>query len=46
MPSASWSQKAPDLKAIADLGKYAAVFKDQEEPSKGRFYQLPGRLDL
>ncbi|MEG2914651.1 MAG: glycine betaine ABC transporter substrate-binding protein, partial [Pseudomonas sp.] len=24
--------KAPDLKAIADLGKYSAVFKDAEEP--------------
>jgi glycine betaine/proline transport system substrate-binding protein len=33
--------KAPDLKAIADLGKYATVFKDQEEPAKGRFYNCP-----
>ena len=33
--------KAPNLKSIADLGQYAAVFKDQEEPSKGRFYNCP-----
>src|SRR3546814_19919589 len=33
--------KAPGLKNIADLGQYAAVFKDQEEPSKGRFYNCP-----
>lgn len=33
--------KAPDLKSVADLGKYASVFKDQEEPSKGRFYNCP-----
>ncbi|WP_296248735.1 ABC transporter substrate-binding protein [Pseudomonas sp. UBA4194] len=33
--------KAPDLKAIADLGRYAQVFKDQEEPDKGRFYNCP-----
>ncbi|NBA94112.1 ABC transporter substrate-binding protein [Pseudomonas sp. R5(2019)] len=33
--------KAPNLKAIADLGQYAQVFKDQEEPSKGRFYNCP-----
>ena len=33
--------KAPNLKAIADLGQYPAVFKDPEEPSKGRFYNCP-----
>nr|BFE92169.1 hypothetical protein GCM10020185_27050 [Pseudomonas brassicacearum subsp. brassicacearum] len=33
--------KAPGLKNIADLGQYAAVFKDPEEPSKGRFYNCP-----
>jgi len=32
---------APDLKNIADLAKYASVFRDQEEPSKGRFYNCP-----
>ncbi len=33
--------KAPDLKHIADLTQYAALFKDPEEPSKGRFYNCP-----
>ncbi|WP_440465661.1 glycine betaine ABC transporter substrate-binding protein [Pseudomonas sp. YH-1] len=33
--------KAPDLKSIADLSKYAALFSDPEEPSKGRFYNCP-----
>ncbi|MCY4372995.1 MAG: hypothetical protein OXC31_04420 [Spirochaetaceae bacterium] len=29
---------APDLKTVEDLKMYAEVFKDPEEPSKGRFY--------
>jgi glycine betaine/proline transport system substrate-binding protein len=29
---------APDLKSVADLPKYKELFKDPEEPSKGRFY--------
>jgi glycine betaine/proline transport system substrate-binding protein len=29
---------APDLKSIQDLPKYKELFKDPEEPSKGRFY--------
>ncbi|MFK8330609.1 ABC transporter substrate-binding protein [Pseudomonas sp. BJa5] len=33
--------KAPELKGIADLGKYAEVFRDPEEPGKGRFYNCP-----
>lgn len=33
--------KAPNLKAIADLAQYAEVFRDQEEPDKGRFYNCP-----
>lgn len=33
--------KAPKLKAIADLAQYSAVFRDQEEPDKGRFYNCP-----
>jgi len=33
--------KAPNLKRIADLGQYAQVFKDPEEPDKGRFYNCP-----
>ena len=33
----------PDLKTVADLAKYAAVFKDPEDPSKGRLYgAVPG----
>lgn len=33
--------KAPDLKKIADLTQYVALFKDPEEPDKGRFYNCP-----
>ncbi len=29
---------APDLKTVADLAKYKDLFKDKEQPSKGRFY--------
>jgi glycine betaine/proline transport system substrate-binding protein len=29
---------APDLKNVADLGKYKQLFADPEEPGKGRFY--------
>jgi glycine betaine/proline transport system substrate-binding protein len=29
---------APGLKSVADLPKYKALFRDPEEPSKGRFY--------
>ncbi len=29
---------AKDLKSVADLRKYKVLFQDQEEPSKGRFY--------
>ena len=29
---------APDLKSVADLAMYAEVFKDPEQPDKGRFY--------
>lgn len=31
----------PDLKTMQDLGKYWEVFKDPEEPSKGRIYGSP-----
>ena len=30
--------KAPDLKSVFDLPKYKRLFRDREEPSKGRFY--------
>lgn len=29
---------APALKSVADLPKYKALFRDPEQPSKGRFY--------
>ena len=29
---------APDLKSVADLARYAEVFKDPEQPDKGRYY--------
>ena len=29
---------APDLKSVADLAKYADVFADPDDPSKGRIY--------
>lgn len=29
---------APDLKSVYDLPKYAKLFKDVEDPGKGRFY--------
>jgi glycine betaine/proline transport system substrate-binding protein len=34
---------APDLKSVKDLPKYWKLFKDPEDPSKGRFYNsVPG----
>jgi len=34
---------APDLKTVEDLKKYADVFVDEEDPSKGRIYNsIPG----
>ncbi len=34
---------APDLKTVQDLKKYASLFKDPEDPSKGRIYgAIPG----
>lgn len=34
---------APDLKTVADLKKYPNIFKDDEDPSKGRIYGgIPG----
>ena len=32
---------APELKSVADLPKYKALFKDDEEPSKGRLLSCP-----
>lgn len=34
---------APDLKSVFDMPKYWELFKDPEDPSKGRFYNsIPG----
>ena len=34
---------APDLKSVADLPKYWKLFKDPEDPTKGRFHNaIPG----
>jgi len=34
---------APDLKTVEDIKKYWQLFKDPEDPSKGRFYScIPG----
>lgn len=33
--------KAPKLKSVTDLGQYAELFRDPEEPGKGRFYNCP-----
>jgi glycine betaine/proline transport system substrate-binding protein len=40
-PKRKLAAKAPNLKAVADLGQYAQVFRDAEEPGKGRFYNCP-----
>ena len=36
---------APDLKSVADLAKYKDLFKDEEDPSKGRFLNCPTGWD-
>jgi glycine betaine/proline transport system substrate-binding protein len=42
-PKRSIKPTAPDLKSVNDLPKYWKLFKDPEDPSKGRFYNsLPG----
>jgi glycine betaine/proline transport system substrate-binding protein len=33
--------KTPNLKKVADLAQYTEVFRDPEEPAKGRFYNCP-----
>ena len=32
---------APDLKSVSDLSRYKEVFKDQEDPTRGRFLNSP-----
>jgi glycine betaine/proline transport system substrate-binding protein len=40
-PARNIKPMAPDLKSVADLPRYKALFKDPEEPSKGRFLNCP-----
>jgi glycine betaine/proline transport system substrate-binding protein len=37
-PARGIEPMAPDLKSVSDLPRYAKLFKDVEEPAKGRFY--------
>lgn len=42
-PERGIEAKAPDLKSVSDITKYWALFKDPENPSKGRFFNsIPG----
>lgn len=42
-PARGIKASAPDLKSISDIFKYWELFKDPEDPSKGRFYTcIPG----
>ena len=40
-PARSIEAAAPDLKTVADLQRYAQVFKDPEAPKQGRFLNSP-----
>ncbi|HET7560187.1 MAG TPA: ABC transporter substrate-binding protein, partial [Limnochordia bacterium] len=40
-PERGIAPMTPDLRSVADLAKYAQVFKDPEDPAKGRFYDCP-----
>jgi glycine betaine/proline transport system substrate-binding protein len=40
-PSKGIAPMAPDLKSVADLSKYKALFKDPEDPKMGRFLNCP-----
>jgi glycine betaine/proline transport system permease protein/glycine betaine/proline transport system substrate-binding protein len=42
-PSRGIEPKAPGLKSVADIGKYAEVFPDEESPDRGRLFgSIPG----
>jgi len=42
-PARGIKPMTPDLKSVADLAKYAHIFKDPEDPSKSRIYGgVPG----
>lgn len=40
-PARNIKPLAPELKSVSDLPKYKDVFKDPEDPSKGRFLNCP-----
>ena len=40
-PARGIKAKAPDLKSVADLPRYKDLFRDPEEPGKGRFLNCP-----
>jgi len=40
-PARGIEPMAPDLKSVADLPRYKELFRDPEEPGKGRFYNCP-----
>ncbi|WP_205508360.1 glycine betaine ABC transporter substrate-binding protein, partial [Stenotrophomonas indicatrix] len=40
-PQRGIEAKAPELRSVADLPRYKALFRDPEEPAKGRFYNCP-----
>ena len=40
-PARKIKPMAPELKSVADLPRYKDLFKDEEEPAKGRFLNCP-----
>ena len=40
-PQRGIEAKAPELRSVADLPRCKALFRDPEEPAKGRFYNCP-----
>jgi len=40
-PKRNIKPMAPDLKSVTDLIKYKSLFKDDERPNMGRFYNCP-----
>lgn len=44
-PKRNIAPMAPGLKSVADLPKYKDLFKDDEDPSKGRFLNCPTGWD-
>ncbi|MCB2777032.1 ABC transporter substrate-binding protein, partial [Listeria monocytogenes] len=40
-PQRGIEAKAPELRSVADLPRDKALFREPEEPAKGRFYNCP-----